>query len=246
MVIRLPRVHKAGTHEHGARMGPQPGPDPAWAHFSRVPRTEGQPGEIRLHARKPNVAAYRLLGADLREMAGSGAGVRVRNSHNSSVYVARLDSSGERPSTNTSRVPVIGEIAAGQYDVTVAFQEYDCLDYEGGIPVDKALARNGAYALRVRGTSMTHVGINPGDVVIVKPQSWASDGDFVVAAYSGDAAGSDGLATLKRFYKRRDHVFLQSATASTDPIRIFPNRREGAHDPDPVRIQGIVTMVLKA
>ncbi len=245
MVIRLPGVHKASAHQHGARLGPQPGPDPAWAHFSRALRAKGQPEEVRLHARKRDIASYRVLGDDLREMVSSG-GARVRNSHNSSVYVAQIDSFGERGAANTCRVPVIGEIAAGQYDVTVAFQEYDCLDYEGGIPVDRALARNGAYALRVRGTSMTHVGINPGDVVIVKPQNWAEDGDFVVAAYSGDAAGSDGLSTLKRFYKRRDHVFLQSATASTDPIRLFPNRREGAHDPDPVRIQGIVTMVLKA
>ncbi len=171
---------------------------------------------------------------------------RVRNRYNSSVYVARIDSFRERPNANTVRLPVIGEIAAGQYDVTVAYQEYDCLDYEGGIMVDRAMSRSGAYALRVRGTSMTHVGIEPGDVVIVKPQSWAEDGDFVVASYVGEAGGSEGLATLKRFYKRRDHVFLQSATASTEPIRLFPNRREGAHDPDPVRIQGIVTMVLKA
>ena len=72
---------------------------------------------------------------------------------------------------------------------------------------------------------MTHVGIEPGDVVIVRPQNWADDGDFVVANYAdGDAGGSEGLATLKRFYKRRDHIFLQSATASTDPIRLFAGR----------------------
>jgi SOS-response transcriptional repressor LexA len=81
--------------------------------------------------------------------------------------------------------------------------------------------------------------------VVVRPQSWAEDGDFVVANYvDGEAGGAEGLATLKRFYKRRDHVFLQSATASTDPIRLFAGRREG--DRDPVRIQGVVTMVLKA
>jgi repressor LexA len=143
------------------------------------------------------------------------------------------------------RVPVVGEIAAGQYDVTVAYQEYDCLDYEGGVMLEKALARGGCYALRVRGTSMTHVGIEPGDVVIVRPQDWADDGDFVVALYTdGVAGGSEGLATLKRFYKRRDHIFLQSATASTDPIRLFPNRRNGA-DCDTVKVQGVVTTILK-
>ena len=90
-----------------------------------------------------------------------------------------------------------GQSAIVQYDVTVAFQDYDCLD--GGVAVDKSLARGGAYALRVRGTSMTHVGIEPGDVVIVRPQNWADDGDFVVANYTdGDAGGSEGLATDRK------------------------------------------------
>lgn len=223
--------------------GPQLGPDPAWARFYRAGQTEGA-RRVKVQAIKPDITSYRLLGDYPDEVLE--AVDRVRSRYNSSVYVARIDSARERPNANTVRLPVIGEIAAGQYDVTVAYQEYDCLDYEGGIAVDKGMARNGAYALRVRGTSMTHVGIEPGDVVIVKPQSWAEDGDFVVASYAGEAGGSEGLATLKRFYKRKDHVFLQSATASTDPIRLFPNRREGAHEADPVRIQGIVTMVLKA
>lgn len=223
--------------------GPQLGPDPAWARFYREPAGVAV-RRVNVQALKPDITAYRVLG-DYPDEVGNAVD-RVRNRYNSSVYVAQLDNFGQRSKANTMRLPVVGEIAAGQYDVTVAYQEYDCLDYEGGILVDKAMCRNGAYALRVRGTSMTHVGIEPGDVVIVKPQSWAEDGDFVVAQYAGDAAGSEGLATLKRFYKRRDHVFLQSATAATDPIRLFPNRREGAHEADPVRIQGIVTMVLKA
>jgi SOS-response transcriptional repressor LexA len=82
--------------------------------------------------------------------------------------------------------------------------------------------------------------------VIIRPQDWANDGDFVVANYNdGEAGGSEGLATLKRFYKRRDHIFLQSATASTDPIRLFAGHKT-APDRDPVRVQGVVTMVLKA
>jgi repressor LexA len=174
--------------------------------------------------------------------------MRERNRHNSSVYVSSLSRhEGSKRRTDLARLPVIGEIAAGQYDVTVAYQEYDFLGHENGVMVEKALSRGGAYALRVRGTSMTHVGIEPGDVVIVRPQTWAENGDFVVANYTdGSAGGSEGLATLKRFYKRRDHVFLQSATASTDPIRLFAKNRPGAADSDPVKVQGVVTMVLKA
>ncbi len=229
-------------------MGPQPGPDPAWARFNRD--FEAKRSAVRVQSLKPNVTAYRVLGAEPPFPGRSGGMLPVtRNKHNSSVYVASMHRFQARAAGNR-RVPVIGEIAAGQYDVTVAFQEYDCLDYEGGVLVDAALSRDGAYALRVRGTSMTHVGIEPGDMVVVRPQNWADDGDFVVAHFNGEengAGGSEGMATLKRFYKRRDHIFLQSATASTDPIRLFPTRHgSGSSDADPVRVQGVVTMVLKA
>ena len=230
MVVRIPGTAALDN-------GPQPGPEPAWARFTRHTEPGGK-RVVRVQAYKPEADIHRILGAD-RERAHSP---RERNRHNSSVYISTLNRRGH----NLTRLPVLGEIAAGQYDVTVAFQEYDCLGHENGVMVERALARGGTYALRVRGTSMTHVGIEPGDVVIVKPQSWADDGDFVVANYlDGEAEGSEGLATLKRFYKRRDHVFLQSATASTDPIRLFPIRRKGT-DPDPVRIQGVVTTVLKS
>jgi SOS-response transcriptional repressor LexA len=234
MVIRLPGI--------STQTGPQPGPEPAWARFIRT-KESGQASRISLQTTKPDITAYRVLGSE-RPGAQQSPQPWERNKHNSSVYVSHVNRYLGKPAASLARLPVIGEIAAGQYDVTVAFQEYDCLDYEGGVQVEKALARDGAYALRVRGTSMTHVGIEPGDVVIVRPQSWADDGDFVVANFTdGEAGGSEGLTTLKRFYKRRDHIFLQSATASTDPIRLFANRRET--DPDPVKVQGVVTLVLK-
>lgn len=224
--------------------GPQPGPEPAWARFSRIRGEQpGEPGHVSIHSYRPEVTAYRVLGAELQREMEEGA--RERNRYNSSVYVAHASRYHGKPSSQLARLPVMGEIAAGQYDVTVAFQEYDCLDHDGGVQVEKAMSRGGAYALRVRGTSMTHVGIEPGDVVVIRPQSWAEDGDFVVANYvDGEAGGSEGLATLKRFYKRRDHIFLQSATASTEPIRLFAGKKSAA-DRDPVRVQGVVTMVLK-
>jgi repressor LexA len=222
--------------------GPHIGPDPAWARFTRT-AAHGQASRVSLQSFKPDITGYRVLGNE-RQTAPSHVETE-RNSHNSSVYVSHAGRYRSRRAADLSRLPVIGEIAAGQYDVTVAFQEYDCLDHESGVMVEKALARGGAYALRVRGTSMSHVGIEPGDIIVVRPQNWADNGDFVVANFTaGEAGGSEGLATLKRFYKRRDHVFLQSATASTDPIRLFPTRN-GAPDRDTVQVQGVVTMVLK-
>lgn len=235
MVIRLPGISPNNS-------GPQPGPDPAWARFARIEAHASRPSSVSLHSFKPDIAGYRVLGREPDAPATTAN--PERNRHNSSVYVSHVRRYLGKPSSTLSRVPVVGEIAAGQYDVTVAFQEYDCLGHENGVMIEKALARGGSYALRVRGTSMTHVGIDPGDIVIIRPQSWADNGDFVVANFTGEAGGSEGLATLKRFYKRRDHVFLQSATAPTEPIRLFPGRN-GAPDRDTVQVQGVVTMVLK-
>ena len=68
----------------------------------------------------------------------------------------------------------------------------------------------------------------------------------IVNRHNRVVAMVDNEVTLKRFYKRRDHIFLQSATASTDPIRLFPSRRNDMADCDTVKVQGVVTMVLKA
>lgn len=140
-----------------------------------------------------------------------------------------------------SFVPVVGEIAAGNYQVTIAYRDYGSTGEQTDdmVAVAGDLDR-GSYALHVRGTSMTHVGIDPGDIVVVKPQGWADDGDIVVAELT-DSDDPDGYVTLKQFFKRRDHIFLKSATAANDPIRLYPQR--GGEDS--VVVQGRIVAVIK-
>jgi len=216
----------APPHAPGA-----PGPSgPAWGSFERRPG-----GGVTLRETHRPAGAVRVL--------GTPPAARRRNSANGGVYVVPAARSG-RASGGTVSVPVIGEIAAGQYDVTVAFHDYG--DYEYGVAVDQGLVPrdSGTYALRVRGTSMTHVGIDPGDLVVVKPDDRADNGDFVVARLA-DSADPEGYVTLKRFYRKRDHVFLQSATADRDPIRLFPFARSWDADRDRVKVQGRVIVILK-
>src|SRR6478736_4304545 len=136
MVLRLPGFPQR-EQQTATQAGPQPGPDPAWARFSRiVADAEEAAGAVRrvsVSAYKPDITAYRVLGREpLRELLND-TGPRERNRHNRSVYVASLNRWRGKPQSSFTRLPVVGEIAAGQYDVTVAFQEYDCLDYEGGV-----------------------------------------------------------------------------------------------------------------
>jgi repressor LexA len=71
---------------------------------------------------------------------------------------------------------------------------------------------DGGYLLRVRGESMQNVGILDGDLVVVKPQDVAEDGDIVVALVGEEA-------TVKRFFQEDDHIRLQPENDSMEPIR---------------------------
>jgi SOS-response transcriptional repressor LexA len=210
-----------------------PGLAPAFGAFERAPGVG-----VTLHEPDEKSGGMRVLGTEPAPTP------RYRNSKNSSVYVDQLGRRGRIVWQAPRRIPVAGEIAAGQYNVTVAYHDY--LEYEHGVEVDPALVPegSGAYALRVRGTSMTHVGIDPGDLIVVQPQDRADNGDFVVA-WLADSDDPEGYVTLKRFYRKHDHIFLQSATAAQEPIRLYPFARTRGADRDRVKVQGRVIVVLK-
>jgi len=127
--------------------------------------------------------------------------------------------------TKLVKIPLLGTIAAGQ--PIEAIQEKETI----AVPQSK-LPRDGEfYALRVVGNSMIDEGINNGDVVLVKQQAVADNGQKVVALIDNHEA------TLKKFYKERGHIRLQPANKSMEPL-IFRNGRD-------VSIQGIVLDVIR-
>ena len=85
----------------------------------------------------------------------------------------------------------------------------------------------GCFALRVAGSSMVNAGILDGDIVVVRQQESADDGDIVVAIVQDDAA-------VKRFFREADQVRLQPENDAMEPI----------YTRDP-RIVGKVTGVLR-
>jgi len=120
------------------------------------------------------------------------------------------------------RLPVIGEIAAGQPIEAYA-------DAGETLDVPRSLeARDDAYVLRVRGRSMIEALIDDGDFVVVQPQATARDGDIVVALLE------DNGVTLKRFFREKDRIRLQPANSDMEPI--YANE---------VQIQGKVVGVIR-
>ena len=106
-------------------------------------------------------------------------------------------------------VPVIGKITAGEpilavENVTDTFP----------IPLD-FVGTSESFMLTVRGESMIEAGILDGDYILVRKQKTATNGEIVVALIEDEA-------TVKTFYKEKDHIRLQPENCTLDPI-IVPN-----------------------
>ena len=103
-------------------------------------------------------------------------------------------------------LPLVGQVAAGQPVLAEEnIEEYvQTPSFAGG--------EEGEFLLRVRGESMKDAGILEGDLVVVRPQETAQDGDIVVALVGEEA-------TVKRFFQEEDHVRLQPENAAMEPIR---------------------------
>jgi len=122
-------------------------------------------------------------------------------------------------------VPLLGTIAAGE--PIAAIQQNESI----AVPKAKLPPGGEVYALRVRGNSMIDENIKDGDIVLVKQQTVAENGQRVVALIDGHEA------TLKKFYQERNRIRLQPANKSMEPIIL----RSGQD----ISIQGIVLDVVR-
>ena len=106
-------------------------------------------------------------------------------------------------------VPIIGKISAG-----IPILAVENITDTFPIPID-FVGNCESFMLTVRGESMIEAGILDGDYILVKKQNTANNGEIVVALI-------DDEATVKTFYKEKDHIRLQPENSTMDPI-IVPN-----------------------
>lgn len=125
--------------------------------------------------------------------------IEILGDDNDSIY---------RISSSVRPVPLLGKVTAGlPITATENIEEYYPLPITlvGDQPV---------FMLSVMGDSMIEAGIHDGDYVIVRQQPTAVNGDIVVAM------NEENEATVKTFYKEKDHIRLQPENASMEPIRL--------------------------
>jgi repressor LexA len=103
-------------------------------------------------------------------------------------------------------LPLVGHVAAGQ----PVLAEENIEDYVQ--TPSFAGGEQGEYVLQIRGDSMKDAGILEGDVVVVRRQDSADDGDIVVALLGDEA-------TVKRYFRETDHIRLQPENEAMKPIR---------------------------
>jgi repressor LexA len=148
----------------------------------------------------------------------------IRKSGDTYKIVEQTEISGE--SISTINVPLLGSVSCG---IPMFAQE----NIETYIPISTNLAKGGSkyFLLRASGDSMNEAGINNGDILLIKQQLIAENGQKVVALINDEA-------TVKFFEKTNDVVILR------------PKSNNSKHKPiilsDNCQIQGIVISILPA
>ena len=114
-------------------------------------------------------------------------------------------STGRRALPQSKDIPIVGQVRAG---TPVLAEE----NIEGYVPVASELARGeDTFALKVKGDSMIEDGILEGDLVIIRRQETAVNGDIVCALIGNEA-------TLKRFQRKGNQITLKPANPKYEPI----------------------------
>jgi len=124
------------------------------------------------------------------------------------------------------KVPFLGKIAAGE---PICFSD---VGHES-IELTRDIVRDGEglYALRVKGDSMVDALINDGDIVVMKHQQEAGNGEMVAVRLK-----DRDETTLKRFYQEQGRVRLQPANPTMGPLYVHPAN---------VEVQGKVVAVIR-
>jgi repressor LexA len=105
-------------------------------------------------------------------------------------------------------IPVLGTITAG---LPILAEEN--IEDVFPLPIEHVRSNKELFMLHVKGDSMIEAGIHNGDLAIIEKTNYAENGSIVVALI-------DNEATLKRFFKEKDHIRLQPENSTMSPILV--------------------------
>ena len=129
-------------------------------------------------------------------------------------------------SVSAVELPVMGRIAAG-----VPIEAISEVSHHIAVPGSMLAGQDRHYALEVKGDSMIEAGINDGDVVVIREQTTAENGDIIVALVEGHEA------TLKRYRRKGGMIALEAANPAYE-TRVLPEEK--------VRVQGRLVGLIRS
>ncbi len=187
-------------------------------------RTRGYPPSVREIGEAVGLSSSSTVHAHLAALQDKGY-LRRDPTKPRAIEVALEPSSGAAVERRPVRhVPLVGDIAAGTGVLAAE-------NIEESLPVAEDLTGGGElFMLRVRGDSMIRAGIHDGDLVVIRSQNTADNGDIVAAGIPGDEA------TVKTFLSRRNKIVLRPENDDLE---------EMVFEPDEVTIYGRVVTVMR-
>lgn len=170
-------------------------------------REKGYPPSVREIGEAVGLASSSTVHGHLDRLEKKGL-IRRDPTKPRAIEILDGDDSTYELAPSVRAVPIVGKVTAGvPITATENIEEYFPLPVHmvGDQPV---------FMLSVVGESMIEAGIHDGDYVIVRQQQTADNGDIVVAMTE------DNEATVKTFYKERDHIRLQPENSTMEPLRL--------------------------
>ena len=185
----------------------------------------GYPPTIREIGEAVDISSTSVVNYNLNALQKADLIIRDRTV---SRGIRLTEKSGGVRASDVIQVPLLGRIAAGE---PIPVPEDGFADEQ--IELTRELAPGGSdvYALQVRGDSMIDAYINDGDVVVMRHQETANDGDMVAAWLVNEEE-----TTLKRYYHEGHRIRLQPENSEMDAIYVAP---------DNLQIQGKVLTVIR-
>jgi repressor LexA len=200
-----------------------------YEYITKFMNEKGRPPTIREIGAKVGITSTSVVNYNLNILVREGLiqrekevsrGLRVVGNHMAKSMIG---------SASLVQIPLLGKIAAGKpiQVPDAGLEPYDMLSLSRELVPDQ----EGLFALEVKGTSMIDALINDGDIVVMKKQETAQNGEMVAVWLKEEKE-----TTLKRLYRERNRIRLQPMNPTMKPFYA---------DPRNVEVQGKVVLVIR-
>ncbi|MEX3744341.1 MULTISPECIES: transcriptional repressor LexA [Lysinibacillus] len=167
-------------------------------------RTKGYPPSVREIGEAVGLASSSTVHGHLARLEQKGF---IRRDPTKPRAIEILEPEDSIQKQQVVHVPLVGKVTAGSPITAI-----ENIDEYFPLPDIYGTSEDELFMLEIMGESMIEAGILDGDLVIVKQRATANNGDIVVAMTEEDEA------TVKRFFKEKNHFRLQPENATMEPI----------------------------